>query len=162
MKKYKITPACLPSQIRAKPEFEQNIICIALKKLVTNSHYNICDLDKLIKIFEVQKIDSLYAYFSLMHCVDYKDMGEDVAEELIDKTLAYLGIDVNVIDVESEVISRSETPSPNNTRYAKQEDGYPLTIDQILDKELKPRKIVIPKIGFMGSRYFFKKNKGTL
>lgn len=162
MKKYKITPACLPSQIRVKPEFEQNIICIALKKLVTNSHYSICDLDKLIKIFEVQKVDSLYAYFSLMHCVDYKDMGEDVAEELIDKTLAYLGIDVNVIDVECEVTPRSETPNSNNTGFVQPDNEYPLTIDDILEKELKPRKIVIPKIGFMGSGYFFRKNKGSL
>ena len=162
MKKYNFTPACLPSHIRAKSEFEQNIVCVALKKLVSAKHYNICDMDKLIRIFDVQKVDALYDYFCLMHCIDYKEMGDKVAEELIDKSLLYLGIDLDVIDVECEVTPQSETPVSKNTGFTTREDEYPLTVDEILDRELKPRKIVIPKIGFMGSSYFFKRNKGSL
>ena len=141
LKKYKFTPACLPSHIREKPEFEQNVICIALQKLISSDYYDITAMDKLSKLFGISKRSGIYDYFSLMHCVHYKDMGEDVAEELINKSLDYLGVDIEVID------SQYEDPTvvrATDTIFKYQEDGYPSSMDEIMGTSV--RKLNRPRI----------------
>lgn len=117
MRKYQFTHSCLPSYVSNLTDFEKNIICISLSKLVNNRHYSICDLDKLMKLLGVTKASKDYELFSLMHCVDYYDMGEQTADELIDKTLKFLGIDTSVVDVPVTIVKGKPVPENKDEFY---------------------------------------------
>ncbi|EKT3962754.1 hypothetical protein ABF179_002327 [Flavobacterium psychrophilum] len=64
-------------------EIQKQVVKIALKKMFTQKHFSICDIDKCIKISQIipNKVD--YNTMSALHCVDYSDMNKDVQNWLL-------------------------------------------------------------------------------
>jgi hypothetical protein len=117
MKNYLFTRASISNNVEGLLDFDKDVICIALNKLVRSSYYDICTVDNLAKVLRVSKNENGYDLLRLMHCIHYSEMGESVADELMEKTFQYLGVTPNVIDV----IMNTEEDSENTSTkaYAK-------------------------------------------
>lgn len=75
-------------------EFQQRAAAAAVVKLLNNKHFSICDLDAIAKTIgrEHAMAGKDYAALRTMHCVDYADMGPELAKMVREKCLELLGI----------------------------------------------------------------------
>lgn len=67
-------------------EIQKQVIKIALKKLFTQKHFSICDIDRCLKISNIIPNKTDYNTMSALHCVDYSDMNKDVQDWLLNAT----------------------------------------------------------------------------
>lgn len=75
-------------------EFQKKSIELSLDKLFrSDSYFSISTIDKLIKILDVTVDSDIYSNLSLLHCMDYSQMGKDFKAEVIRKTLRLLDLD---------------------------------------------------------------------
>jgi len=101
--KIKFTSACLPSVANSFTDFEKGAVCVALSELYNDRWFDLTTFDKLADILQAQKQDN-YKFIAIMHCKHWDKMDELTRNGLIETSLSYLGVDINVIDVECEVI----------------------------------------------------------
>jgi len=66
----------------ALPETKQLIVQTAVKDLFEKDCFDICVLDKLLKIIDARKAGPAYDMLRLMHCVHYDKMPADLRDRI--------------------------------------------------------------------------------
>lgn len=97
-------------------EFQQRACAVAVVKMLQGKHFSICDLDALGKAMgrEQAMAGRDYAALRGLHCVDWADMGPDLARLTREKCLELLGLPVQTIDM-----IEPERPAEKPTEPAK-------------------------------------------
>ena len=81
---------------------EKEVIKTALKKMFKESHFNICTIDKCLKISNTIPDKSIYNNMSALHCVYYSEMSEDLRKWLFENVILLFnnnGFDFSIFDV---------------------------------------------------------------
>ncbi len=75
-------------------EFQQRACAVALVKMLQCKHFDICALDAIAKTMGVQSglAGRDYAALRGLHCVDWADMGPDLARMTREKCFELLGL----------------------------------------------------------------------
>lgn len=66
----------------ALPETKQLIVQTAVENLFEKSYFDICILDKLLKIIQARQAGPAYEMLRLMHCVDYGKMAPELRDRI--------------------------------------------------------------------------------
>ena len=92
-------------------EFQQRACAIGVVTLLNNKHFNICDLDSIAKTMGRERAMAGRDYDALrtLHCVNWADMGADLAAQVREKILELLGLPQAAID---SVARREEESEP--------------------------------------------------
>jgi len=61
---------------------ERAAVIAALRKMVGDGSFNICVIDKIIKVIGNVPDVRAYSVLSLLHCVNFRDMSEELRREL--------------------------------------------------------------------------------
>ena len=71
-------------------KFQEEAILTVLKKMFNESHFNICTVDKCLEITKAipNKVD--YDTLSLLHCVNWNEMSQELRDQVFEKTLALI------------------------------------------------------------------------
>jgi len=82
-------------------EFQQRAAAAALVKMLNGKYFNICDLDAVARTMgkEQQLAGRDYAALRSLHCIDWMDMGPDLARMTREKCIELLGLSHQLIDV---------------------------------------------------------------
>lgn len=62
---------------------QQKVINLSLNKMFTSSYFSICTIDKCLKLSGIIPEKLTYDTMSTLHCVEYKEMPEEVRQWLI-------------------------------------------------------------------------------
>lgn len=75
-------------------EFQQRAAAVAVTKLLTGKHFSICDLDAIAQTIgrKSAMAGQDYAALRALHCVDWVDMGPELARMTREKCLELLGL----------------------------------------------------------------------
>ena len=81
-------------------EFQQRACAIGIVKMLNRKHFSICDLDALAKTMgrETRIGGKDYGALRALHCMDWADMGPELAAMVREKCLEILGIPKDFID----------------------------------------------------------------
>ena len=93
-------------------EFQQRACAVAVVKMLQGKHFDICALDSIAKTMGVQHAMAGRDYAALrgLHCVDWADMGPELARMTREKCLEMLGLPPRTVEmVQPE--SSNEKPS---------------------------------------------------
>lgn len=82
-------------------EFQQRAAALALVKMLNGKHFSVSDLDAVAKTIgrEAQMAGKDYAALRGLHCVDWADMGPDLARMTREKCLEMLGLPPQTIEM---------------------------------------------------------------
>lgn len=82
-------------------EFQQRAAAVAVTKMLTGKHFSICDLDAIAAtIGRKQALAGQdYAALRAVHCMDWADMGPDLARMVREKCLELLGLPPHVVEM---------------------------------------------------------------
>ena len=61
---------------------ERAAVLAALRKMVSDGWFSICVIDKILKMTETVPDRRAYDVLSLLHCVNFRDMSEELRREL--------------------------------------------------------------------------------
>ena len=64
------------------PETQQLVLRTATRKLFDQSYFDICTVDKLMKLIGTHANTPAYTQLSALHCVHYADMPKDLRERI--------------------------------------------------------------------------------
>ena len=81
---------------------EKEVIKTALKKMFKESHFNICTIDKCLKISNTIPDKFVYNNMSALHCVNYSEMSEDLRKWLFENVILLFNnnrFDFSIFDV---------------------------------------------------------------
>jgi hypothetical protein len=81
--------------------FHQQAATVALKKLFDALHFNICDLDNIIKLIGCIPDKKDYEALRCLHCVNWADMSPDLRGEVLKRVIKIVesvGFDTSVLD----------------------------------------------------------------
>lgn len=75
-------------------EFHLRAAEVAVTKMLSGTHFSICDLDKLAKLLGRSTFMAGPDYHALssLHCVDWADMGPELTQHVRSKCLELLGV----------------------------------------------------------------------
>ena len=94
-------------------EFHRRAAAAATTKMLTGKHFSICDLDAIAAT--IGRKSALagqdYAALRAVHCMDWVDMGPDLARMVREKCLELLGLPPHVVEIE-QPIRQEEEPHP--------------------------------------------------
>jgi len=81
-------------------EFHQRSAAVALVNLFSKTHFDICALQSIAKVLgkEARCAGRDFDALRAVHCVDWADMGTDLARMVKEKTLEVLELPAQVID----------------------------------------------------------------
>ncbi len=98
-------------------EFQQRACAMGVVKMLNGKNFSICDLDALAKTMgrEQMMAGKDYAALRAVHCVDWADMGQELAGMVREKCFELLGLPQAAID---SVCTR-DTPSEKPHEPAK-------------------------------------------
>lgn len=93
-------------------EFQQRACAVAVVKMLHGKHFSICDLDTISKTMgrEQAMAGRDYAALRGLHCVDWADMGPELARMTREKCLDLLGLPAETIDM-VQPATAAERPS---------------------------------------------------
>lgn len=96
-------------------EFQQRAASAAVMKMLQGRHFNVCDLQAVAKTMGREQMLSGrdYAALQSLHCIDWADMGPDLARMTREKCLELLGLPVQTVNMANEVRSK---PNAENVR----------------------------------------------
>ncbi len=99
-------------------EFQQRAAAAAVMKMLQGKHFSICDLQAVAKTMgrEQQLAGRDYAALQSLHCIDWADMGADLARMTREKCLEILGLPAQTVDMAKEV--PSEPPEEKARRLS--------------------------------------------
>ena len=63
---------------------QRQVVTVALKKMFTSSSFSICAIDNCLKLSGIIADKKTYDTMRPLHCIDYKDMPEEVRSWLLD------------------------------------------------------------------------------
>jgi hypothetical protein len=92
--------------------FHQQAAAVALKNMFVGDHFNICDLDNLIKLLGCIPNKKDYEALRCLHCVHWCDMSPELRGEVLKRTiriLAAVGFDTGELD---GVVLKNIAPFP--------------------------------------------------
>ena len=97
-------------------EFQQRAAAAAVMKMLQGKHFSICDLQAVAKTMGRDQMlaGRDYAALQSLHCIDWADMGPDLARMTREKCLELLGLPAQTVNMASEV--RGEPPAENVRR----------------------------------------------
>lgn len=75
---------------------------LALKKMFTEPHFNICTIDSCLKLTGSIPSPEIYKIMRSVHCVNFMDMPEDFRQWVFENTIAMFqnnGFDLNKFEV---------------------------------------------------------------
>lgn len=82
-------------------EFQQRATAVAVVKMLKGNHFSICDLQKIAET--IGREDALggrdYAALQSLHCVNWADMGPELARQTREKCLELLGLPPQTIEM---------------------------------------------------------------
>lgn len=92
-------------------EFQQRAAAAALMKMLSGKYFSICDLDAVARTMgkEQQLAGRDYAALRSLHCIDWMDMGPDLARMTRAKCIELLGLSHEILDVATD--SPKEKPA---------------------------------------------------
>ena len=98
-------------------EFQQRACAMGVVKMLNGKNFSICDLDALAKTMgrEQMMAGKDYAALRAVHCVDWADMGAELAGMVREKCFELLGLPQDAIDS----VCKRETPSEKAHEPAK-------------------------------------------
>ena len=64
---------------------QRQVVTTVLKQMFTSSHFSICTIDHCLKLSGIIPDDKIYNTMRPLHCIDYKDMPEEVRNWLLEK-----------------------------------------------------------------------------
>lgn len=75
-------------------EFQQRACAAGVVKMLSGKHFSICDLDAIAKAIgrESALAGRDYAALRTVHCVDWADMGPELATQVREKCFELLGL----------------------------------------------------------------------
>ena len=84
-------------------EFHQRALSVAVVKMFTGKHFSICDLENIAATMGRKDLLSGTDYQALrtLHCVDWGDMGPELATMTREKCFELLGLPPQTIDVQA-------------------------------------------------------------
>lgn len=87
--------------MRDLTEFQQRAMALAVVKMLNGKHFSVSDLREIAKtIGREQALGGRdFAALSALHCVDWADMGPDLARLTREKCLELLGLPAQTIDM---------------------------------------------------------------
>lgn len=102
-------------------EFQQRASAAAVVKMLHGKHFSICDLQAIAKTMgrEQSLAGRDYAALQSLHCIDWVDMGPDLARMTIEKSLEILGLPPQTIEVVkpvSQEAKKHDEPSEKASR----------------------------------------------
>lgn len=68
-------------------DFHKKATTTALKSMFDGNHYNICAVDKCLKLTGCIPNKKDYLALSALHCVDFSDMDKDLRNMVLMKTM---------------------------------------------------------------------------
>jgi hypothetical protein len=80
-------------------EFQQHALSAGLVKMFVSKHFDICTLDSLAKLADVQTGGKDYQALRAVHCIDWGDMSPQLATQVREKCLEILGLPPQIIDI---------------------------------------------------------------
>lgn len=82
-------------------EFQQRAAAVAVVKMLSGKHFSVCDLDAIADTMGRKPFMSGkdYAALRAVHCVDWQDMGPELAGMVREKCLELLGLPPQTIEV---------------------------------------------------------------
>lgn len=100
-------------------EFQQRACAAGLMKMLRAKHFNICDLDSLAAAMgrTAAMAGRDYASLRTLHCVDWADMGDELALLTKQKCLELLGVQPDIIDSVCQRVDPKEKPSEPAKRF---------------------------------------------
>lgn len=92
-------------------EFQQRACAAAVLKMLSGKHFSVCDLDAIAKTMgrESALAGRDYAALRSVHCVDWADMGPELARMVREKCLELLSLPPQTIDLVQEQTSAAST-----------------------------------------------------
>jgi hypothetical protein len=99
-------------------EFHRRAAVAATTKMLTGKHFSICDLDAIAAtIGRKQALSGQdYAALRAVHCMDWADMGPDLARMVREKCLELLGLPPEVVEMDRPAPHREkEPPAPRKS-----------------------------------------------
>lgn len=81
-------------------EFQQRASAVALVKMLSGKNFSICDLDRIAETIgrKHAMAGKDYAALHSLHCVDWADMGPELAAMVREKCFELLGLPQAAID----------------------------------------------------------------
>ena len=81
-------------------EFQQRAAAVAFVKMLSSKSFSICDLDAIAETMgrKQQTAGKDYAALRGLHCVDWADMGQELATMVREKCFEMLGLPQAAID----------------------------------------------------------------
>ena len=83
-------------------EFKKEVIITALKKMFKSSYFDICTIDKCLRISNIIPSANNYDCLSALHCIHWKDMSSGLRQEVFDKVIEMFQgrqIDFSILDM---------------------------------------------------------------
>lgn len=68
---------------------KRSIVSKLLKDMWTGHHFSICEVDKCLKILDLQR-PVVYDEWSKMHCINWKDMPSGIPEKIMTSVIQEL------------------------------------------------------------------------
>jgi hypothetical protein len=95
-------------------EFQQRAAAVATMKMLGQKHFSICDLDAIAKTIGRESFlaGRDYAALRAVHCVDWADMGPELALMVREKCLDMLGLPPQTIEVLTPEKQREPAQEP--------------------------------------------------
>ena len=93
-------------------EFQSRAATVAVVKMLGGKHFSICDLDALADTLGRKPYMAGVDYAALrgIHCVDWADMGPELAQLTREKCLELLGLPSTVVEMIKPVQSHKPEP----------------------------------------------------
>jgi hypothetical protein len=82
--------------------FEKESVLTAMKKMFKGSHFNICDVDKCLKITGSIPNQRDYNALAALHCVNWSEMSPELRRAVLEKTVTMLsseGFDLSALEM---------------------------------------------------------------
>ena len=83
-------------------DFQKEVVLTALKKMFQDSSFNICTIDRCLKISGAIPTAKDYDSLSALHCISWKDMSLDLRTAVFKKTINIFsqeGFDLSVLEM---------------------------------------------------------------
>lgn len=98
-------------------EIEAETVKVAIEDLFDRGSFNICEIDKIIKITGVRPLGRVYNCWSAMHCIDYGKMSAGHKKWLFDSVLETFA---QKPTFDMAQIEAAITPGAKGQRYAEE------------------------------------------